>query len=167
MYTFAKRFLDNGFVAEEIISDVFLKLWKKLESFPNEKAAFAFVNTSVKNACLNYLRDERRKQQKFQDLIYLLQRDDAAAVAAQELRSEILSIIMAQVDNLTPKQKELFSLAFVEGLSNDEISLRLGISNQSVRNEKYRLIKSLRAGILKKDIPPVIALILLAYLLPS
>jgi RNA polymerase sigma-70 factor (ECF subfamily) len=154
MYTVAKRFLEDGHVAEEIISDVFLKLWQRLESFPNENTAFTFVNTSVKNACLNHLRNKRRKQQKVQDLIYLLERDDAAAVAAQELRSEILSFIMVEVDNLTPRQKEIFFLAYVEGLSNEDISIRLVISNQSVRNEKYRLIKALKAGILRRGIPP-------------
>src|SRR5260370_13259962 len=68
IYYFAKRFVDDRAVAEEITADTFIKLYRlhtKFDTLPNIQA---FLRITTRNACLNYLRDLKLKDQKRQEL---------------------------------------------------------------------------------------------------
>ena len=54
LYVYARRFVESPQVREDIVCDVFARLWLKGEGFLlKEETAIAFLKTSVHNACLS------------------------------------------------------------------------------------------------------------------
>ena len=60
LYVYAKRYVESPEIREDIICDVFARLWLKGEAFLlKEDTALAYLKNSVRNACLNHLRSSR------------------------------------------------------------------------------------------------------------
>src|SRR5947207_569153 len=69
IYYFAKRFVNEREVAEDITADTFIKLYRLHENFDTLLNIRAFLHITARNACLNYLRDLKYKDQQRQNLI--------------------------------------------------------------------------------------------------
>src|SRR5205807_1596320 len=70
----------------------------------------------------------------------------------RQLKAEIYQHIYEEIEKLTPHLKKVFQMAYIEGMSNEEIAQQLGINNQSVRNDKSRALKQIRLAMMDKDI---------------
>jgi RNA polymerase sigma-70 factor (family 1) len=152
IYYFARRFVDDRIIAEDITSDTFIKLFllhTNFDSLPNIRA---FLNITTRNSCLNYLRDQKIKNRQNADLSYLLSQEEDLGFPEDQYQAELLQRIHHEIENLPRKCRRVFKLAFVEGLSNDEIANLLHINSQSVRNQKARALKILRLALLNKGL---------------
>lgn len=152
VFYFARRFVEEQQCAEDITTEAFLKLWQRINDFNNVSAIRSFLYTTTKNACLNYLRDVRRHTVENERIAYLLERNDESIHAVEMLNAGIWQHIYTAVENLSPQLKKVFKMAYLEGLSNDEVAETLGINNQSVRNDKARALKQIRLTMLDKKL---------------
>ncbi len=152
VFYFARRFVVEQQAAEDITSEAFLKLWLRLNDFTNVSAMRSFLYTVTKNACLNYLRNSRRHTAENEKIAYLLEQNDESSLATEKLNADIWQHIYNAIENLSPQLKNVFKMAYVEGLSNEEIAVNLGINNQSVRNDKARALKQIRLTVLEKKL---------------
>lgn len=148
----AKRFIADTPAAEDLTTETFLKLWHRLDSFNSLAAMKSFLFVTIKNACLNHLRTEKRTASRYEQLTYLLQQHTADDIANQQLMASIYQYLYDEVEKLSPQLKRVFKMAYVDGLSNEDIAAQLKISNQSVRNDKARALKQLRLALTGKDI---------------
>lgn len=147
IHQFAKRFVVNEQDAEDITTEVFLKLWHRHENFDSYENILAFLYISVRNACLNHLRNEKRQQTGQKELLYLLEDETGHHLEQQQITAKIYQHILSEIDKLPRQLKKVFKMAYVEGLSNEEIAAKLNINNQSVRNHKARALKLLRIAL--------------------
>lgn len=152
VFYFVRRFMPNTHVAEDITTDVFIKLCNRITDFASLEAIHSFLMIAARNACLNHLRSAKREQLHYEQLRYLLEKDDAKALAQSQLTAAVFQHIYEEVEKLSPQLKKVFILAYIEGLSNEEISQQLGINNQSVRNDKSRALKQIRLALSDKHI---------------
>lgn len=150
VFCFARRMVLNQHVAEDITTETFLKLWKKINEFKHINAISSFLYTTTKNACLNYLRDSRRHSTENEKIIYLLKQNHESLPVNEKLNADIWHHIFKAIENLSPQLKEVFDMAYIKGFSNEEIAVHLGINNQSVRNGKARALKQIRLTMLDK-----------------
>jgi RNA polymerase sigma-70 factor (ECF subfamily) len=158
---FAKRFVTDQQVAEDITTDVFLKLWDRIEEFSSIAAIKSFLQTSTRNACLNHLRNVARRSAKHKELEEILIQENQEKIAIQELTGEIYEHIYQEIDKLPPRLKKVFKLAYIDGLSNDDIAIELGINYQSVRNDKSAALKAIRKTMIDKGMIGVLIIWLL------
>jgi RNA polymerase sigma-70 factor (ECF subfamily) len=152
IYYFAKQLVDDREVAEDITADTFIKLFllhPNFDSLPNIRA---FLRITTRNACLNYLRDLKSKSQQKEDLLYLLTQDQEKEFPEGQYQAELLQRIYDEIEKLPKKCRQVFKLAFVEGLGNEEIAKLLHINYQSVKNQKVRALKILRLALLNKGL---------------
>jgi len=147
VFYFACRFLPDSQAAEDVTTDSFLKLWQRLNDFESMGAMHAFLQITVKNACLNLLRSRQRESARYLELYNLLEQNDPQAFDQQQLTAQLYQHIYEEIEKLSPQLKKVFMLAYIEGLSNEEIALQLDIHNQSVRNDKARALKQLRLAL--------------------
>lgn len=152
VFMFARRFVTDQQAAEDITTEVFLKLWDRLTDFDSLPAIQSFLHVSTRNACLNYIRNRSRQSVQQQRWEYLLQQDEEEVLAQQQLQADIYRHVYDEIEKLSPQLKIVFRLAYIEGLSNEEIADRLGINNQSVRNDKSRALKQIRMAMMDKNI---------------
>ncbi|MBO9728614.1 MAG: RNA polymerase sigma-70 factor [Chitinophaga sp.] len=157
---FARRFISNHAVAEDVAEETFIKLWhhhKRVTSFQSLKA---FLYITAKNACLNELRKEKNQQYRHQ--VYEANIDRAEDFIANEIiRAEVKAEILRTVNSLPGKMKRVFELGYLEGLPNREIAKALQISVNTVKGQKARALELVKEKLQGRDILPL-ALLLLA-----
>jgi len=145
VYTDAFRRLKKHDQAQDITQDIFAGLWLKREELQIENLP-AYLHISVRNRVLNLFEKERRYT-PLEELLsnnILLQGERADAVV---LRNEFLEAYKKLVDSLPTQRKKIFHLYYYEGISTDEIALRLMLSRKTVQNQLGRAFAFLRTGL--------------------
>lgn len=141
---FVLQYVKREEVAEEIVADIFIKVWQLRDNFNNTDSLRSFLYISAKNASLNYLRSSYVKQETVPvDLCEELLYEDAD-VLKKIVRIELLARIYADIDKLPHKQREVFVLTYIEDLDATEISERLGMTLNAVYANRSRAISELK-----------------------
>src|SRR5688572_10030197 len=150
------KILRDATIAEDIVQEVFLKVWEKRESLQMDEAVQAYLYRSCYNTALNFL-----KQQKKNTDIDTLEMTVIGSETAEKNLSflETESEILKAIDALPPKTKLVFSLSRFEELSYKEIAERLDISVKSVEKHMGIALQRLRENL--KDYLVAVFLVLL------
>ncbi len=149
---YAFRFVNDDFVAEEIVQSLFIQLFEKL-NWNEIQHIEAYLLRCVRFKCVDYFRKENRN--KTDDLREL---QNLAVADHQEIKEEdIEPLFHYYAAKLPPKTREVFLLSRQGGLTYKEIAEELNISVKTVEAQMSRAIKKMKE--LLKDLP-----MLLVYL---
>jgi len=150
---FALSFIRNQEVAEEIISDVFVKIWKKRAELPNIQNLKSYLFIAVKNSCLSHLRKMKNEKIVLIDEYNDFQFPYIANTEDDSFEKEILKKIYKAIEQLPPKCREAFTLAKINGLKHREIAEIMDISEKTVNNHLVTAVKKIieSLGIEKKQ----------------
>ena len=151
LYGFAYNLTHSSEMAEEIVQEVFLKIWQMREHLSPEYSFRSFLFTIAKNKFLNDLRN-RLTLLSYDE--YITQLDDATERGENSTESEfnfneLNEQVLQSKDKLSKRQKMIFEMSKEEGLSILEFALKLGISEQSVRNQLSSALKVLREELIR------------------
>ena len=152
VFFLVQQYIADTAQAEDIVTETFLKLWNNRSYLDTEKRISGFLHVAARNACIDNLRASKKETQKLQELLRI-QQEDVRENSYDEIKAEVISLIHKEIDALPPKIKEVFKLAYIDGMSNEAIAALLGIRNQSVRNHKTRAVALLKLSLSgKKDL---------------
>ena len=129
-------------VAEEIVQDAMLELWRRRESLAHDTAPQAYLFQSTRNRALNYVRHER-VERKAEPILTDRSEIDASA-SAEVVEEEIEVALRRAVAELPERCREVFELSRTSGLKYSEIAAVLGISVKTVEAQMGRALRSLR-----------------------
>ena len=156
---YCERITGNQEVAEDIVQELFVTLWVKHEQIQITSSLKNYLFTSVKNRSLDYLKREQRKSHKLEHI-----------AGEQELpenlsslwfaEAELQAVVDKSLEKLPPRCREIFELSRFEGLKNQEIAEKLGLSKRTVELQVSNALKQLRT-----DLKDYLPLFLLMYLL--
>ncbi|WP_428331617.1 RNA polymerase sigma-70 factor [Mucilaginibacter sp.] len=138
----AKRLHDLP-AAEDIVHEVFVKLWDNLSTFELKVNLSSYLHRDALNRMLNYLKLEDTKEVHLTSLRSFI----SAGVEGTDHRARAANleeIIQREIDLLPPKTKEVFELRRRQQLSNREIAETLAISEQTVETHMKKALKHLR-----------------------
>lgn len=147
IYAIAKRMLGNDADAEEVTSDVLLQVVRKLETFRGDAALGTWLHRVTVNAALAHRekRANRRKHEHAADVDEASEhvpqpfprmwavRPDASALAGEQRE-----LIEAAIADLPPLYRDVFVLADVEGLPNQDVGDMLSLSLPAVKSRLHR-----------------------------
>ena len=120
---FARGMLKDPSRAEDIVQDVFMKLYLSRKTFSLREASLStWLFTCTRNAVLNVLRS------KWSSVLDL----DSCGERPERESSDTASDIVAAVSSLSPRRSEIVRLKYAEGLSAKEIADQLGLSVRTV-----------------------------------
>ncbi|MEZ0452808.1 RNA polymerase sigma-70 factor [Sphingobacterium thalpophilum] len=137
--------------AEDIVSECFFKLWANKENFDTLQNVKAFLYISCRNACINYLRNLKRRNTAQE--LYLSQLElSEENILYQIIEAEVLQALSDEIENLPDKCREVFKMLYIDNMKTDEIAAILGISVKTVRGHKARAIELLKTQLLKKGV---------------
>lgn len=142
---FASKFLKDDALAADVVQEVFVKFWEHHADFDNNLKISSYLYASVRNACLNIIRDKKEFIPEGEELEQLEKR---SFFENSVLERESLRIFYAAVDSLPPQSRKIIYLA-MDGKTNHEISLELKITEFTVHRLKKIAYKKLK--ILLKD----------------
>lgn len=144
MVTVVRRIVFAPDVAEELVQDVFFKLWRKREELPEIDALRTYLIRAARNTALNHLRRQKLEQAHEEreavkgEPMTVESTDDAASAG------EVTEAVNRAIDRLPPRCREVFLLSRDSGLTYGEIATELGISIKTVETQMGRALKTLR-----------------------
>lgn len=143
LYTYSRQFTKSAHDAEDLVQDVFAKLWQSRENIRHEDSIKGLLFTVARNNLISTFRRMASAPalEDYMDHVNTLGREDASAIEYKEFVEQLERAI----DTLPPAQQRVFRMSRLEYLSNNEIADRLGINEQSVKNSLSQALKQLRA----------------------
>ncbi|RNI23604.1 RNA polymerase sigma factor [Rufibacter latericius] len=149
LYRMALFLLQNKEEAEDILQDVFLKLWSNKHKLHAYASIEAFAMSITKNLCLDKLKS--RKHKHMVDVVDLeLNSGEANPYQRSELSDQVSKV--QELLKLLPEQQRLIlHLRDVEGYAYEEIEQVTGINVNAIRVALSRARKSVRDGLLKME----------------
>jgi RNA polymerase sigma-70 factor (family 1) len=142
--SFAGNLADNFPEAEDILTEIFVTLWRKHKDFETLANIKAFLYISARNACINHVKKLQREAVRKDGLSNYLSPDHEGFVLNEMIRAELLQQIYEAIDALPSQCRRVVKLYYVEGLSNAQIALAARISVNTVKNHKARALSLLR-----------------------
>ena len=156
LFVYAKRFVESAQVREDIVCDVFARLWLKGEAFIlNQETALAFLKTSVRNACLNHLRSRKSADNFVAEQVKV----PAYAESPESIYTldEMYSMLYEAVEKLSPAEKEVFHESFILEKKEAEIAVKLGVSTRTIGRYRKKILEILKNEL--QDNLPLLALL--------
>ena len=129
-YKVAFYLLESESDAEDAVQELYLKLWSARSSLENVHNPVAYGISMLKNICIDRIR--RRTARKAEPLEKALPIEESP----QEQRSEMkdtLDFLLAEMEKLPQKQKDVLRMKAIEGLEYGDIAQRTGLSQVHVR----------------------------------
>jgi RNA polymerase sigma-70 factor (ECF subfamily) len=128
-------FEPSGESLDELTQDVFVRIWEKRGHLEKVESLRSYLFLITRNVVFNYLRS-LKVQQKVRELEGLPEQ------AGDDLEDEILfkqyyRIAQEAMDKLPPGRRKVLKMSIDEGLSLDEIAVRLKISRAGVKKQLY------------------------------
>jgi RNA polymerase sigma-70 factor (family 1) len=124
------RITGSAELAEEVVQDVFLKIWLNRESLENIENFRAYLFVISKNHALNCLRKlarERLQQKTIEDNALALSPEDNPGLDAY------YALLDQAIDHLPPQQQKVYLLSRHNRLKYDEIASQMGLSRETVK----------------------------------
>lgn len=154
LHTYAFTILRDEIAAEEMVQNVFYKLWERTDNLTITGSVRAYLYRAVYNESLNYLKHLKVRSEHQMYVSHRMNETDNASkkVQLKELEEKLQSAIR----ELPEQCRTIFQLSRFEELRYREIADRLGISVKTVENQMGKALKILRAKLV--DFLPLIFL---------
>ncbi len=150
IYRFSLGYLKSTQEAEEIVQDVFLRVWKAREELLVERSFESYLFTIAKNTILNTIRKANYEKAYLE---YSSLHPNKNSLLEEELDfKELDRIYRRAIEKLPARRKEVYRLSRDNGLSNREIANELGISVKTVENQMTAALSAIKKELLSYGI---------------
>ena len=157
---FALRFLKSREYAEDVFQDAFTVVWQS-RRFINPDASFSsYLYTIMRNRILNQLRNAANEE-KLKESILSQALDYTEDTKREVMLNDLKSLISHALQQLTPRQREIFEMSREAQLSHKEIADKLGISVNTVQEHISTSLKLIRTYLIKYSGSEYVDLLLL------
>ncbi|MBN8824555.1 MULTISPECIES: RNA polymerase sigma-70 factor [unclassified Spirosoma] len=159
LYSIALRKVESVEIVEEIVQDIFLKLWERRDNLRVEHLE-AYLFTAVRYAIINHIK-ATIIHEKYADYIVDLSSEAVNTTDEQLKLNELMSVVERQLNDLPDKTQQIFRLNRLEHHSIKEISSRLKVPERTVEYHLSQAIKTLRVYL--RDYLPALAYVYLSW----
>lgn len=138
---FCQRYIGDADEAEDIAQETFIRLHEKKYDFDHEYKVRAFLYETAKNLCYDLIKHQVVKKK------YLLklqgEKEEEEAFSREMIREEAFALLYAAISQL-PLQSRKIIEACLQGRSNKEIAVSLGVAETTVKTLRQNAYRKLR-----------------------
>jgi len=157
LYRFALGYLKSEEEAEELVQEVFTKIWEKRSDLKEELSFKSFLFTIA----FNIIRKHFRTKAYLANYLNTKISDDLDMHTSHKITYDSLyQYITNLVNQLPNRRKEIFIKSRLEGLSISEIAEKLKISHKTVENQLTQALKFIRTNLNRENVPVLLFFIL-------
>lgn len=144
-YSVAFRMLGDEDRAKDVVQETMVTIWQKLKKIKTAEVYKTWIYRIVINKCYDEMRRRKRNPEFVtDDQTWGLISNKISEDPSEDLENkETAKIIRVLTEKLSAKQKAVFVLSDLEGMSNDEISEITGIAKTAVKANLYHARKSI------------------------
>ncbi|MCW3467727.1 RNA polymerase sigma-70 factor [Chitinophaga nivalis] len=148
VYGYTIKLTTAADVAEEAVQEIFMKIWINRATLDPARSLEAYLYKSTRNFVFNYLKkalhDEKIRRHFFEST------PQTAVPTDKILLVKELEIIRSRaISSLPPQRQLIFRLSRINGLSNQEIAVQLGISGNTVKDQLVKASKAIKVYMIK------------------
>ena len=143
----SRQYLQDEFLAETIVSDVFFHLWENRKTIDIQISLNAYLIRMVRNFSLNYLQKNyvgREVSLNDMDMTSPLLFLSDEYPLGRLMEKELMAKVQEEIERLPKETRQVFILSRLEELKHDEIAARLGISVNTVKYHIKQALSILR-----------------------
>lgn len=140
IYSFAYRMLCNEDDAKDIVQETFIRVWTHLISYNTTMKFTSWLFAISSNLCYDSLKASKRRavfQSLDKEYLHQFNFKSSENIESFVINSELAKIITALTNELTPKQKLVFTLRDLEGIEVDEIKTITGLTAEKIKSNLY------------------------------
>lgn len=134
IYRYAFAYLRSRELAEDIVQDVFAKLWAHRYTVDSSQHLRAYVYQIARNTIFNQLK-RATYDQRMRDTVFFRQQTQHNEVEEGYFHEELNGLYLEAVAKLPPQRQLVFTLSRNEGMTHDEIAQQLTISRNTVKDQ--------------------------------
>ena len=147
LYGFVLRYIKQEADADGIVQEVFIKIWESRNKIDVYSSFESFLFTVAYNSTISLFR-KRAREKKYLEHLKSLQQVEASPDLIDEIQfNELNNTVQALLNQLTPRQKEIFQLSREQGLAHEEIAKKLNISVNTVKKHIANTLAFLKTRI--------------------
>ncbi|MEE9363309.1 MAG: RNA polymerase sigma-70 factor [Cellulophaga sp.] len=143
LFYFVFSITKSEYATEEILQEVFIKIWTLRETIDPTQSFSSFIHTIARNLTYNHLRSvasrKSLKMELWKNLTYLSEQTKNSI-----LYNEYQAIVDDIVSSLPKQKRSIFILSKKEGKSNQEIADLLGITPKTVKNHLWKTLQTIK-----------------------
>lgn len=133
-------------IAEEIVSDIFLKIWQKRGILDIKTSVNAYLTTASRNLAIDHLRRVKRQRNQTCELVGDF-KTDLVSPSDNVIGHETHDIIETTIESLSPQCKLIFRMSRDNSMTYSEIAKTLNLSIKTVETHMGRSLKFLRESL--------------------
>jgi RNA polymerase sigma-70 factor (ECF subfamily) len=143
----SNKYVKDIVVAEEIVQNVFVKIWERAVDFAEITSVKSYLYRSVINASINHVNRQKNIEEHHQKILRNFTEEE---VEELDEENELIVMLYEEIEKLPPKCREIFKLNRFERLKYREIAEKLAIAEKTVENHVGNALKLLREAMLAK-----------------
>ncbi|RZS68957.1 RNA polymerase sigma-70 factor (ECF subfamily) [Pseudobacter ginsenosidimutans] len=150
VYSLAIAFTKSPQVAEDMVQEVFIRLWMKRDALGHVENFNAFFRIMVRNQLISALRKNKKQEKDLQAFINTANPVELHSIAPEV--KEAISLVSKTISKLPDRQQQIFRMSREEGLSHDDIAARLNLSKKTVSNTITIILALIRKQLYKNEL---------------
>jgi RNA polymerase sigma-70 factor (family 1) len=155
IHAFALSYLKNNADAEELLQDVFLKIWEMHCSVDAEKNFRSFLFRISINLIYDFIR-RKNIQRAYLDYFDSDLRPQSDNTWEEVIYNDMLDNLQKLVSSMPKQRRRIFRMSKEEGLSNEEIARKLGLSQRTVESHLYFAVAFLKGKLGTGSLPALL-----------
>lgn len=138
---YAYSILKNEADAEDVVQDVFIKVWQNNPEIIKSDQVKFYLITSIRNGCISFLRKQAGKTFVEPEAVHLHEVADENAPGPTE---DLMTLAQKAIDSLPPQCGVIFRMSRFGKLTYQQIADELGLSVKTVENQMGKALKTMR-----------------------
>ncbi|MGC3977870.1 MAG: RNA polymerase sigma factor [Paludibacteraceae bacterium] len=153
VFGLAFRMLCNEEDAKDAMQDTFIKAWMQIKTYQSDYQFSTWIYKIASNICIDKLKSSHKKRSVRLTDINNYETSNEIGVEDKLINKELATRIKVITNTLSPKQKMLFTLRYLEGLEMDEITQITGLSTIKIKNNLYLARQAVAKQINSQELP--------------
>jgi RNA polymerase sigma-70 factor (ECF subfamily) len=154
-YGLAVRLIGQQILAQDVVHDAFMALWRAPEAFDPARGTFrTFFLSLVHHRAVDTIRREeriRKRQDRASNLESFVSEDVAEDVVDSAFLDDRRAEVCSALETLPPEQKQVLDMAYFAGMTQAQIAEKLGIPIGTVKTRTLAAMKTLRRALSRED----------------
>ncbi|WP_353140102.1 RNA polymerase sigma-70 factor [Pseudopedobacter sp.] len=143
LYRHAYRLIKDQDLAQDVVQEVFVNLWDKINTIDLQFSISSYLYTAVRNKVLNLIQRDKVKNNYIESFANFVASSEA--ITDYRLRERLLKEkIEKEVAALPSKMRQVFEMSRIQNMSHKQIAEELNLSDKTVKKQMSNAIKILR-----------------------
>lgn len=147
LYTYAYKMTSDFSLAEEVVQDVFLKVWQKKDAYKRDRGAFAtWLIILTRNSAIDQLRKKKVEMHEYDERDSMTDSDknQFSPIELKVLADEDASVINKAIGNLNEEQQKIIKLFYFKAFSQSQIASEMKIPLGTVKSRLRLAVQHLK-----------------------